>query len=146
MQWSWVGSAAVILSLLALGSAPTRMAGVIGLMVCGAIVLWQLAWCRHPGPLGLLPPVTNPDGTRTNAQWFCDHCGKTWAASFEREQTPVLRFNGYDQSKAVDAARRAAELERRQRTLALRRAGLAPSRRRIERADVVPMLKLRQVK
>lgn len=147
MQWSWTGLAAVILSLLALGSPITRGAGLVGLGLCAVIAVWRSAWCRHPGPLGLLPPVTNRDGTRSPAHWFCDRCGKTWAASFEREHTPILRFDGYDQSKAPDAARRADELERRQRTLALRRAGLAPARRRPEpEADVVPMLQLRQVK
>jgi hypothetical protein len=146
MQWSWAGFAAVILSLLALGSPHTRWMGLVGLGFCALVALWRFSWCRHPGPLGLLPPVTSRDGTRSSAQWFCDRCGKTWAASFEREHTPVLRFNGYDQSKAVDAARRADELERRQRTLALRRAGLSPPRRRPEReAEVVPMM-LRQVK
>jgi hypothetical protein len=147
MQWSWAGSAAVILSLLALGSPVTRGAGLVGLGLCAVIAVWRSAWCRHPGPLGLLPPVTNPDGTRSSAHWFCDRCGKTWAASFEREHTPILKFDGYDQSKAPDAARRANELERRQRTLALRRAGLTPQRRRSDReAEVVPMLQLRQVK
>jgi hypothetical protein len=91
--------------------------------------------------------VTNADGTRSAAHWFCDRCGKTWAASFEKEHTPVRRYDGFDQSKAAHAARRADELERRQRTLAMRRAGLTPNRRRPSReAEVVPMLPLRQVK
>ena len=149
MQWSWAGLAVVVLSLLALGSPLTREAGLIGLGLWAIVAFWRSAsaWCRHPGPLGLLPPVTNADGTRSPAHWFCDRCGKTWVASFEREQTPILRYGGFDQSKAEHAARRADELERRQRTLALRRAGLTPNRRRPAReAEVVPMIGLRQVK
>lgn len=147
MQWSWAGLAVVVVSLLALGSPTTRGAGIAGLGLWAVVVVWRSAWCRHPGPLGLLPPVTNADGTRSAAHWFCDRCGKTWAASFEREQTPIRRYDGFDQSKAQDAARRADELERRQRTLALRRAGLTPNRRRPAReAEVVPLLSLRQVK
>jgi hypothetical protein len=146
MRWSTVGWAAVVLSLLALGSPVTREAGLAGLSVCAIVAIWRSAWCRHAGPLGLLPPVANADGTRSPARWFCDHCGKTWPATFEREQRPVLRFVGYDQSKAPHAARRAEALERRQRVLALRRAGFAPERRRPEReAEVVPM-PLRQVR
>ena len=147
MQWSWAGLATVVLSLLALGSPLTREAGLIGLSLWAIVAVWRSAWCRHPGPLGLLPPVTNTDGTRSPAHWFCDRCGKTWAASCEREQTPILRYDGFDQSKAPHAARRADELERRQRTLALRRAGITPNRRRPAReAEVVPMMSLRQVK
>jgi hypothetical protein len=147
MRWSWAGLTAVVLSLLALGSPASREVGLVALALCAVIAVWRVAWCRHPGPLGLLPPVNNADGTRSGAQWFCDRCGKAWPAAFEREQTPVLRFDGYDQSKAPDAARRAQELERRQRVLALRRAGLTPNRRRTEpEADVVPIMQLRQVK
>ncbi len=149
MRWSWTGLTALVVSLLALGSPVTREAGLIGLGLCAVVVVWRSAWCRHPGPLGLLPPVTNADGTRSTARWFCDRCGKTWPAAFERDQTPILRFDGYDQSKAPHAARRAQDLERRQRHLALRRAGLAPNRRRSDHgreADVVPIMSLRQVK
>lgn len=146
MRWSWAGSAAVVLSLVALGSPLTREAGLIGLGLCAVVAISRSAWCRHPGPLGLLPPVTNVDGTRSSAQWFCDRCGKTWPAAFEREHRPILRFGGYDQSKAPHAARRADELERRQRQLALRRAGLSTRRRHDREAKVVPIMQLRQVK
>lgn len=37
------------------------------------------------------------------------------------------RFTGYDESKAVGAAKRAAELADRQRALALQRAGIRPA-------------------
>jgi len=147
MRWSSAGLTAVVLSLLALGAPATREVGLIGLALCAVVAVWRSAWCRHPGPLGLLPPLNNADGTRSPAQWFCDRCGKAWPAAFEREHSPVPRFDGYDQSKAPDAARRAQELERRQRALALRRAGLVPSRRRAGReAEVVPIMQLRQVK
>jgi hypothetical protein len=141
--------AVVVLSLVALGSPVTRGVGIVALSLCAVVVVWRSAWCRHPGPLGLLPPIANADGTRSSAQWFCDRCGKTWPAAFEREHSPILRFDGYDQSKAPDAARRAQELERRQRLLAIRRAGLTPNphRRRADReAEVVPIMQLRQVK
>jgi hypothetical protein len=104
--------------------------------------------CSHPGPLGLLPPTTAGDGTRTPAQWFCDSCGKTWPAVFEREQRPIRRFEGYDASKAAEAARRADDLYKRQQAMAMRRAGLATRRTRAERpqADVVPIEPLRRAK
>ena len=147
MYWSWAGLFVVVLSLLALASPLTRGAGLAALGIWVVALVWRSTWCRHPGPLGLLPPVANADGTRSPAQWFCDRCGKTWVASFEREQTPILRYDGFDQSKAQNAARRADELERRQRSLALRRAGLTPNRRRPAReAEVVPLMGLRQVK
>lgn len=145
------------------------MAGLVGLTVCavalpilGAKTLavmaaatilgvgaWHVLRCHHPGPLGLLPPVFNPDGSRTVAQWFCDKCGRSWPAAMEREQRTVRRFEGYDQSKASGAARRAEELRKRQQTLALRRAGLGPQRRprlRPDAAEVVPIAQVRRAK
>lgn len=113
------------------------------LVLASAAAVWWLGPCHHPGPLGLLPPVTNADGTRTHAQWFCDQCGKAWPAEFRREHQPVRRFEGHDESKAVTAARRAEELVKRRRTLALRRAGMEPHARPRIAADatahVVPM-------
>jgi hypothetical protein len=94
----------------------------------GAVImtgLWLLTRCRHPGRLGLLPPSLLPDGTRTQAQWYCDACGKTWPAAFKHEQTPIVKYAGFDQSKAPAAARRAADLERRRQAAAVRRAGIA---------------------
>jgi hypothetical protein len=91
-----------------------------------------------------MPPVTNPDGTRTQAQWFCDQCGRSWPAEIGGELRLVRRFDGYDQTKAIDAARRAEELMKRQRQMALRRAGLEPNvsrrpRLRPDAAEVVPI-------
>jgi hypothetical protein len=55
----------------------------------------------------------------------------TWTAHFERERAPVRRFAGRDESKAVRAAKRAAELADQQRELALQRAGLRPASRKV---------------
>src|SRR5215469_285243 len=91
--------------------------------------LWRFGRCPHPRPLGLLPPVTDEKGHRTPAQWYCGQCGERFPASFEHEHTPIQRFQGYDESKARNAARRAADLEDRRRQLAVRRAGMT---RRLE--------------
>ena len=94
-----------------------------------------LTWrCRHAGPLGLLPPTTNADGTRTSPRWYCDACGKSWPAVFDRTQHPVRRFEGYDESKAVEAARRADELYRKQHAIARKRAGYETLPQRPRRA------------
>jgi len=97
-----------------------------------AIIAWRLSACSHPGRLGLLPATTDLDGTPLPARWYCDRCGRTWAAHFEKEHAPVYRFSGYDESKAVHAARRATELADRQRQLALQRAGLRPASKRVK--------------
>jgi len=97
-----------------------------GVLLSGAIA-WRLSVCPHTGPLALLPATTDLDGAPLPPRWFCDACGKTWAANFEKEHTPVRKFTGYDESKAVNAAKRAAELADRQRALALQRAGLRPA-------------------
>jgi hypothetical protein len=98
---------------------------VVGAILAGAI--WMMSRCRHPGRLGLLPPSALADGTRLPARWFCDACGKSWPAAFEHENTPVVRYSGFDETKAPAAARRAADLDRRKQALAVKRAGLAES-------------------
>lgn len=90
----------------------------------GAGCLW-CAGCRHPGP-ALLPPVVDAEGRRQPARWCCHECGHTWPAALDDSTAPVLRFAGYDEKKALEAARRATDLERRQRELAVLRAGLTP--------------------
>ncbi len=96
--------------------------GVGGACLIG-LCLWQLTGCRHPRPLALLPPV--PDGPEPkSAHWFCAACGARWPAEFEHSSRPTLRFSGHDESKAKDAARRAAMLEIRSRELAVQRAGM----------------------
>jgi hypothetical protein len=114
-----------------------------------ALAAWRLSTCSHPSPLALLPATTELDGTPLPPRWFCDRCGKSWPANFEKEQKPVYKFNGYDESKAVHAARRATELADRQRQLALQRAGLRAASKRAktvrepvhapDSADVVPI-------
>jgi hypothetical protein len=142
----WVSAAAV--SVVAVVGAVGGVRGVVILAVVagGAALAWRLSRCSHSGPLGLQPPVTHPDGTRTPAMWFCDRCGKSWPAGFEQEAHVVRRFVGYDESKAAIAARRAEELSRQQRAMALKRAGYGAGRRaRTPRpsADVVPMANVR---
>jgi len=104
---------------------------VASLAIVGAVA-WRLSTCPHPGPLALLPATTDLEGTSLPPRWYCDACGRSWAAHFEKEQTPVYKFSGYDESKAVHAARRATELADRQRLLALQRAGLRPSPKKVK--------------
>ena len=92
-------------------------------------IAWKVSQCRHPGPLGLLPPVIDDQGVRQPARWYCDRCGKTIDAAFDRDRRPVPRFVGYDQTKAAGAAKRADELESRQRELAVKRAGMSITRK-----------------
>ena len=120
----------------------------IGTFVAAA---WQFARCRHSGPLGLLPPMHDETGALVPARWYCDRCGNSWPAVFERDQQPITRFAGYDESKAPAASRRADELARRQRALAMRRAGIATGlsaeRRAAARpdpAEIVPIAKRRR--
>jgi hypothetical protein len=142
----WMSAAAV--SVLAVAGAVAGPRAIVLLLALagGAVLAWRLSRCPHSGPLGLQPPVTNPDGTRTPAMWFCDRCGKSWPAGFHHEARVVTRFVGYDESKATGAAKRAEELSRQQRALALKRAGYGGARRaRTTRpaADVVPMANVR---
>src|SRR5690349_14609904 len=129
----WVMGRVVAFTVVVIGlAAGVTIAGLsIWLVSLGggalAVIVWRLTSCRHPGPLGLLPATTDLDGSIVPPRWFCDACGATWTAHFEKAQTPVRRFSGYDQTKAVTAAKRAAELADRQHVLALRRAGLRPA-------------------
>jgi hypothetical protein len=99
---------------------------IAGLAVIG-VLAWRLSVCPHDGPLALLPATHDMNGTALPARWYCDACGESWAANFEKAQTPIRKFTGYDQTKAVSSAKRAAELAERQRALALQRAGLRPA-------------------
>ncbi len=116
------GWALVVVSVGAMaaigGLWPLAGLGVIALS--GVVVALR---CSHAGPLGLWPATVSDTGEAVPAQWFCDQCGKSWAADFDRGRPPVQKFTGYDESKAVRSALRATELEERQRALALRRAG-----------------------
>lgn len=87
---------------------------------------WRLSGCRHPGRLGLMPPVRNPDGSRTVAQWYCDACGRSWPANLEQPRRIVQKFAGHDEQKASDAAQRADALAARRRQDAVARSGVPP--------------------
>jgi hypothetical protein len=116
---------------------------VIG--IAAAFIGWDLLWwsriavvtaavtalvyalrCRHPHP-ALQPPLQNESGERGQAHWYCDDCGRSWPAVFERERAPVMKYAGFDQAKAPEAERRARLLDVRRRELALDRAGLRPT-------------------
>ena len=132
-----------VTALMTLGSQAGAVVLVSGL---GVVAAWWFGRCHHPSPLGLLPPTTDADGVRRPAQWFCGACGHSWVAEFDRDREPIRRFDGFDSTKAEHAARRADELERRQRALAVRRSGLDPAtstarppRPRVDRAPVVPI-------
>jgi hypothetical protein len=101
--------------------APRLGLGLLVLAIIG-VAVWLLTQCRHPGRLGLLPPTVKADGTREPARWFCDQCGKSWPAAIEHESTPIVRYSGFDQTKAPAAARRASEADRKRQALAVRRA------------------------
>lgn len=114
-----------ILALLVL--AAVMLGTTWSTVVFGAAASGVAGWCfkcHHPGPLGLLPPVDEANGDRTPARWYCDRCGHAWPAGIDHGKPPVQRFTGYDESKAIGAAKRADELSVRQRDLAVRRAGL----------------------
>ena len=98
---------------------------IVGSAVVGGV--WSLMQCRHPGKLGLLPPVMSDNGERLPARWYCDHCGESWPAGITHGAAPIQRFSGYDETKARGAARRASELETAQRDLAVRRSGAVPT-------------------
>jgi hypothetical protein len=118
----------VFVSIAAALALLGTQAGVVVLVIgLGGLAVWWFGRCHHPSPLGLLPPTTDAEGNRQPARWFCGACGVSWVAEFNRDSEPIRRFDGFDGSKAKDAARRADELERRQRALAVRRAGLDPA-------------------
>ncbi len=105
------------------------IAGAAALAVAGlGLGIYLMGRCRHPGPLGLLPPTVGDDGKRRPAQWYCDGCGRSWPAGLESDRSPIVRFTGYDESKLPASAERAAAAERQRHVLALKRAGLGASR------------------
>jgi hypothetical protein len=96
----------------------------IGVPALGVLV-WQCARCRHAQPLGLLPPIVDAQGARVPSRWYCADCGGMWPAVFDHGHAPILRFAGFDQSKAPAAAKRAHELEDGLRLLAIKRSGMS---------------------
>lgn len=121
----WGVSAAAVSALAMV--APAVLLGGMAVGV-GAGFLYWFGRCHHRGRLGLLPPTTSADGSRTPARWYCDSCGRSWPAGLEHDRTPIVRFSGYDQTKLPAAARRAATLEKQRQSLAVRRAGLVVPR------------------
>lgn len=150
MRWVFAVLVFCALFLAAFATLGSQASAVVLVAALGAMSVWWFGRCHHPSPLGLLPPTTDADGTRQPARWFCGACGASWAAAFDRDREPIRRFDGFDSSKAEHAARRADELERRQRVLAVRRAGLdpTPSAQRPSRprpaADRAPVVPIRQ--
>ncbi len=132
-------------ALLAAGAVAFQTAwlplwgAIVAVLAVGAVA-WRLSVCPHAGPLALLPATTALDGTALPPRWFCDACGRTWTANFSKTQTPRPSFTGYDESKAVASAKRAAELTERQRSMALKRAGLKPTKK-LEPKDNVTVFK-----
>jgi hypothetical protein len=131
-------------AVAAVSAARTGAWGFALAAVAGGVGVWQLGRCRHGGPLGLLPPTTSLDGAQVPARWYCDACGRTWPAVFEHGHPPIRKFDGYDQTKAVKAARRADDLARRQRALALRRAGYETAPRPKLNPDAAEVVAIRR--
>jgi hypothetical protein len=122
-----VGAFAAFAGLTYLFGA-SRWSLSFGVLAVGGAI-WVAGRCAHSGPLGLLPPTFDQDGTRLPPRWFCPDCGAKWTATFDHDRRPVTRFAGYDEAKAVASAGRAREHDAQQRKLAMRRAGLgAPER------------------
>ncbi len=118
-----------VLTVGALGLVGWAAGGLIvgaAFAAATSVGVW-LAGCRHSGPLALLPSVTDAGGTRAPSRWCCHDCGATWPAALDDGHAPIRRFEGFDERKAAEAAKRATDLERRQRELAVRRAGWAPT-------------------
>lgn len=120
---------------------PWLLAGAfVGVLASGATVTYWTRWslvvlaasvvfgwivsrrCAHRHAT-LLPPVRNAGPDRDHARWYCDRCGHTWDAGLESSTRPRVIFDGYDESKAVQAAARADSLDKQRRRLATQRAG-----------------------
>lgn len=119
-----MGGAVVVGAAVLAAALPGRvLIGAGSVLAVGAACAW-LGRCRHAGRLGLLPPVRDADGVMQSARWYCDACGRSWEAHFDHDRRPVVRYAGYDQTKLPQAARRAAQHERRRQAMAVQRAGL----------------------
>ena len=140
--------AVTVVATIALVATGSTVVGILLGVVLASLLGAYAFRCHHPAPLGLLPPTTDADGTRLPARWFCDRCGRTWPAGFEHEHRPIPRYEGFDQSKAPEAARRADDLYKRKHAMALRRAGFVAAKRKPERpaAEVVAIEPLRRAK
>jgi hypothetical protein len=114
------------------------------LAAVGILAAWRLSRCRHRGPLSLLPSLKHADGSTTPARWWCSRCDRSWPANVDLKPRTKSRFEGYDQTKAATAAKRAGELERKATAAAVARAGLTPRKRKTTKtlAPVLPMPKV----
>jgi hypothetical protein len=101
----------------------------VGIIVVAAGIVYQFGRCSHQRPLALLPASVDINGEALPPRWYCDHCGKEWPAHFDKDRVPIQRFTGYDESKAVSAAKRADQLRERRRLMAIERAGLGSATR-----------------
>jgi len=117
-----VGAAVVTIFVM----SPVLASGTVACAALGWLVI-AMTRCRHPHP-ALQPPLVGDDGQRQPPHWYCDDCGRRWVAHFDHDRQPVVRFAGFDPTKAVDAARRADELEARRREMAVVRSGLVGRR------------------
>jgi hypothetical protein len=143
MRRLWMSLVVLAAGAAAVAALVTGTWGFVLAAVVAVAGFWQFGKCHHQGPLGLLPPTSQADGSMVPARWFCDACGKTWPASFEHGHPPVRRFDGYDPTKAVNAAKRADDLARRKRALAVKRAGLEPPRPKLN-ADAAEVVAIRR--
>lgn len=128
MRWICGTVIAAVGVIVGLWSAPRDL--WMGLtVIVGSLTFAAWLWrCPHHGPLALLPATTRMDGTPDPARWFCQDCGKTWPANFDKTTEPIQKFTGYDEAKAVQSAQRAKDHEDRQRKLALARGGQKPAK------------------
>ena len=115
---------AIILGLMGGSSLAPWLRWSLALSLTAVAVLVQASVCGHTH-VTLLPAVHDAGPDRDHARWYCDRCGRTWAASFGTTTRPRLVYGGHDESLAVRAAARADALERERRRLAAKRAGWA---------------------
>ena len=105
----------------------------LALACCALPLAYSISQCPHAGPISLLPATTDLNGDHLPARWCCHDCGKDWPANIDRPQTPIPRFTGYDEAKAVAAAKRAgqttAQMAEQDRLARQRKSGLSAVRR-----------------
>lgn len=105
------------------------LGGVGALAILSVLVRW-FTRCRHPNPhyVRAVTEQNHATGELTIVhppQYHCYECGRTWAAAPHDPAwtaSPVVqKFVGYDETKAVNAATRAAIEEEQRRSLAASR-------------------------
>jgi hypothetical protein len=104
---------------------------VTGALAGVSALIWLFKGCRHPNPHFVKQETRRDEATGEEvvhpAHYCCYECGKTWLA---RQRDPawtasplVQKYHGYDERKAVRAAKRSVLEERQRRFLAVRRIG-----------------------